>query len=93
MRTGTSRPARKTGDEPAPEARGGRRIDITVHVEFPASGEPGTRDPIREMLARAVIFLVVLAATVVSVALASHAPGSGGIWAAISRLARLLAGG
>ena len=93
MRTGTSRPARRTGEEPAPQARGGRRIDITVHVEFPASGEPGTRDPLREMLARAVIFLIVLAVTVVSVALASRAPGGGGIWAGISRLARLLSGG
>jgi hypothetical protein len=92
MRTGTSRPARRTDGERAPEARGGRRIDITVHVEFPASGEPGTRDPLREMLARAIIFLMVLAATVVSVALVSGVPG-GGVWAGISRLARLLSGG
>jgi hypothetical protein len=92
MRAITSRPARRTGGEPAPEARGARRIDITVHVEFPAPGEPGTRDPLRDMLARAVIFLVVLAAAVASVALASGAPG-GGIWAAISRLASLLSGG
>jgi hypothetical protein len=92
MRAITPRPAGKTGHEPAPEATNGRRIDITVHVEFPASGEPGARDPLKEMLARAVIFLMVLAATIASVALASGAPGSG-IWAAISRLVRLLSGG
>jgi hypothetical protein len=93
MRAITPRHAGGTGDQPAAEPGGGRRIDITVHVELPASGEPGPRDPLRDMLARAVIFLMVLAATVVSVALASGAPGGGGIWAAISRLARLLSGG
>jgi uncharacterized membrane protein (DUF441 family) len=45
------------------------------------------------MLTRAIIFLVVLAATVVSVALAAGVPGGGAIWAGISRLARLLSGG
>jgi hypothetical protein len=93
MRTGTSRTARRTDGERAPKASGGRRIDITVHVEFPASAGPGTRDPLREILARAIIFLMVLAATVVSVALAAGVPGGGVIWTGISRLAGLLSGG
>ena len=81
------------GGERTPETQGGRRIDITVHVELPAAGTPGPPDPLRRMLARAVIVLVVLAAAAVTVAVSVAIPGGGPVWAAISRLADLLSSG
>jgi hypothetical protein len=72
----------------APGPTGGKYINITMHLEWPAAGEPGTRHPLRKVLTRAFVSLLVFATTV-TVALMAGASGGNAVTEGICRLAGL----